>query len=1155
MLLFSFRHPCLRVLALGAAMLLSAPPAAALQRTLRFENLAASHVKTPSSAVSALAQDSQGFIWIGTQNGVYRHDGQRSLIFHHEPGDPRSLPGDYVGALLNDAHGRLWLGTNGGLARFDPETESFTRFAPAPGVAGELVGSIADDGKDGLWLGTRHGLNHVDSASGRFLRHVHDPARATSLASDQVGALARDAHGGLWLSVGTAGLDYLAPGSAVFEHFDLNQGPGPRVASVSALQFDASEQLWIGTDRGIVLWRPGSAWASRAALPGPDGPAPYSVFGIHLGPDATVWVGTQGAGLLQWDARTRQFARYRHQQGDLHSLPSDHVYSMLVDRSATLWVGTWGAGLARTDLGSEGLERFIPEAEQGRSADNVIVTLSRAGGGRIWLGGPGGLRLYDRASGKVVRSWRHDPARRGSLPSTYVQAVLQQGAGPVWVGGPSGLSRLDRPDGPFASVPLARATAVQKIVAGRGGMLWLCTDGGVLRFDPRRTTATPVAYDPAGVDGAARAAVSVMLEDRKGRLWIGNPHGDGLDVQDPASGKFVRYRHDERVAGSLSNNFVRSLYQDRQGRVWVGTLKGLNEAVEGEDGRLHFRAPALEGLASVYIESIEGDASGRLWAAGATASGEAALIRIDPASGAGQYYHASDGISGGDFYDGAALLDADGSLVFGSTQGFTTVRPDALRSNTLAPQVALVDLAVANRSLRTMPRPASVLLEGPVGAPRHLTLAWDQASFSVEFAAMHFADPERNRYAYRLDGVDSGWIGTDAAHRTASYTKLAPGQYLLRIKAANNNGLWGEPGMTLAITVPPPFWATWWWRTLVTLALLGALALAYRWRLARLRRNERRLAGLVQLRTDELQRALLEQQAILDNALTGIAFQRRRVIERCNVSFERILGYAAGELAGQPLRILFFSDLEYERRWRRLERQLAGGAQAVGARQFRRKDGGAVWCSLNIKLIDERKAGGGMVVVLQDITARKQAERALRLANRSLTELSIGDSLTGIANRRRFDQVAASEWQRAQRQHEWLALALVDIDHFKDYNDQFGHLAGDVCLRSVALALQDGLRRGGDFVARYGGEEFVVILYGQDLEQAALVLEQLRHKVEALALRHADSAAGAVITFSAGLAAMVAHQDASLAELLELADQNLYQAKRQGRNQVCAAAR
>ncbi len=936
--MLTFSHHFLRCLrycgvvaaVFGSVCLIGNGATAAPARSLRFENLDDRYFATPSSVVTALVQDKQGFIWMGTQYGVYRHDGQRSIIYQNNASDPHSLPGDYVRAIFRDKQDRLWLGTNKGLARFDPESDSFTSFlserTASTSDGNEFINSIVDDGKNGLWLGTPRGLLHFDPDSGQFEKFRHDPGRADSLADDRVEALARDTRGGVWVSVWAAGIDYLAPGSKNFRHYRLDDAthPNAKLNSVNALCIDSRQQLWIGTATGILIWRPGTDWATRKTLPGPAGYGEFWVLGIYEDSNATVWVGTQPIGLLRWDPLTRQFAGYRHQAADPHSLPSNRIYSMLVDRSDTLWVGARDQGVARADLASEGLGRFIPEtdAREASPQGNVVDSLSRAGTGRIWLGGLDGLRLFDTASGKIVKSFQHDPAQAGTLSSNYVLAVLQQPGGPLWVGTADGLNRLDTPDGKFHEIrfPLKEANAIRKIVPARDGKLWLGTEGGVVRYDPASGKGAVLPYDFANTIGSGRPSVNVMLEDRRGRLWVGNPYGLGLDVRDPINGKFTNYRHDDRVADSLPNDFVRSLFEDKRGRIWVGTLKGLMQVIEDADGRLRFHAVAGVGLSSIYIESIEGDDDGMLWATGATGAGEAALIRIDPAGGV-KYYFASDGINGGDFFDGAALRDVDGTLYFGSMQGFTTVRPSAVRSNTIAPNVALVDLTVSNRSLRKLPRPQGVVLEGALSDPKHLTLPWNEATFSVEFAAMHFADPQRNRYAYRLEGFDPDWIYTDAAHRTATYTNLVPGHYTLQVKAANKNGVWSENGLMLAVTVPPPFWATWWFRVMTAALAVAALTLAYRWRVAHLRRRQMRLEWLVQQRTSELARkndalsdayAALESLSVTD-PLTGL--HNRRYLEQklpddLNLALRRHEAEGAGKPQNASL-IFFLIDLDH----------------------------------------------------------------------------------------------------------------------------------------------------------------------------------------------------------------------------------------------------
>ena len=874
---------------------------ASVVRSLRFVNLKDSSLSAPVSTISAIEQDERGFIWMGSQSGVYRHDGRSSTIYRNDAHDPHSLPGDYVRTIYRDSKNRLWFGTNKGLAHFNPASNDFTTFPSNQAGAGggdDFVGSVVEDGQHRLWVGTAQGLHHFDPESGHFETFRHDPAHADSLASDRIEGLARDAQGGLWVGAWPEGVDYLAPGSKSFRHYRLDEMRASKLNGVNALCVDAKGRLWIGTGTGVVLWQIGSDWGTRRWLPAPAGTSEFWVFDIYEDRHGTVWVGAQSTGLLQWDDAAGRFVVYRHRTIDPRSLPSNGIYSIFVDRSDTLWVGSRYEGVAHADLASGGFGRVILENNTGETEghDNVVDSISRADAGHIWLGEPDGLHLFDTASGKVTKSYIHDPARPGSLSNNYVRAVLQQPGGPLWVGTADGLNRFDAKTQTFQTIRFQKkeANAIRKMLLSRDGGLWLGTEGGVLRYDPRtgqsvqipnEAIANRAATAASDASGKQVVSVNVFLEDRRGRLWVGNAYGLGINVRDPVSGKFAHYRHADGVAGSLPSDMVRSIFEDRRGGIWIGTLSGLIRVRDDADG-IHFETVAEQKLSSVYVESIEDDADGMLWLAGVMGNGEVTMIRVDPASGETRFFYSSDGIDVGDYYDGAALQDGDGTLYFGSMQGFSMVWPKNVRSNGIVPDVAVVDLRVANHSLKSE-RPSQVKLEGTVDDPQRLTLPWDGATFAVEFAAMHFANPERNRYAYRLEGFDPDWIYTDSAHRVATYTNLAPGNYALHIKASNNNGIWGERGLTLNVVVPPPFWVTWWFRITASLAALGLLAWAYRWRMAQLERRQTMLEQLVQQRTQELSSknlALSDAYAALENLsvtdpLTG-ALNRRFIEQR-----------------------------------------------------------------------------------------------------------------------------------------------------------------------------------------------------------------------------------------------------------------------------------
>ncbi|WP_295996179.1 two-component regulator propeller domain-containing protein, partial [Rugamonas sp.] len=866
------RRPASAAATLLTLLALLSGVTAAAAPSLRFKKLGPLGKDEPS--MLALLQDRQGYIWIGTQaSGLYRYNGYQSTQYRNLPGQPHSLPHDRVSALFEDGQGRIWAGTQNGLARFNPDSDDFTVVAPASGPNNyRNIKTIVSDGGHGLWLASWGGLQHYDPDSGAFALYAHDADDADSLASNDLNALARDARGGLWIATWPGGLDYLAPGARRFRHYPVAEGAGRDAGAsiVRALQFDPRQRLWIGTEAGVLSWQDGSDWASRRQA---DTPA-SRVTGFLSDADGVLWVSTLSAGLLRWDGQ--RFEQYLHQADDPYSLPGDALRAVLRDRGGMLWVVSYTDGISLANLNTQGFRRLLPfHSRDGRPVSNTVLSLSRAPAGRLWLGSDLGLSLYDPAADAIVRSYRAGGGRDGGLAHDIVYSLYQQPDGPLWIGTSNGLDRLD--GGRFRHIHFGAAASdfINAIAPAGDGALWLATGNSLIRYDSRSGASRRYLHDAAVATSRSADGSSTVLQDRHGVVWAGSEfNGGGLDQLDPASGRFRHHRHRDGDPASLADDSVSALHEDTRGRLWVGTAKGLNLALPQPDGSLRFRAYAALGTPKIL--AIASDAGGGVWC-----STDAGLLQLDPARGAVHRYGAADGLTEGlrlgaalGGMAGAAWPD-DGLLYFGGAHGMTAVAPAAVRSVAPAPQVAITDVSVYNRTLRAAaPRPG-VRLDGPVTAPRALTLDWGGAVFALEFAALQYAEPGQNRYAYQLQGFDRDWVETDANRRSASYTNLDPGHYLFRVKAANPRGVWSAQPATLAVTITPPFWQRWWFRALAAVALAGALAGAHRWRIAALTRRQDTLEQLVALRTAELEASNAKLEALSStDALTGLSNRR-----------------------------------------------------------------------------------------------------------------------------------------------------------------------------------------------------------------------------------------------------------------------------------------
>ena len=844
----------------GAPALALAAPAT----TLRFEHLSVEDGMAQET-VLAIAQDRDGFMWFGTQNGLSRFDGYRFINFRHLIGDPTTLGSNYIRVLRVDGKGRLWIGTDGGLALYDPTSQAFRRFLPRDesarrGNGNRHVLAIAEDGKDGLWLGTGDGLQHFDIASGSFTTWHHVAGDPNTLADDEINALALDKRGRLWIGTG-AGLDSLDPARQHFEHHALASN---QREAVQTLLVDGADNLWVGLlDHGVerrTLGAPGPAGPRPARRYGPDDGIPATwISALYDDGKGQVWAGAHDDGLYRWDAAHDRFEAHRRIVTDKNSLADDHIAALYRDRVGTFWVGTWYGGVSRVDLGSGGFARLLREHDAGRPADNRVRAIDNDGGGRLWIASGDTLQLYDpsKSGAGAYRNWRHEPGNPNSLIDTSVNAVMRGGDGIVWIGGRTGITSFDVANNRFTRQVLVpgdvNANHVRALALARDGAVWITTRGGLHRLDPRTRALETWRHDPQRQASLADNTVRPVLEDRRGRLWIGT--FNGLDLMDRANNRFRHFRQDVFDAASISHDEVHALLEDRAGNVWVGTAGGLNKMVTAADGSVSFvRYTTRDGLIDDAVAAMLEDADGIIWVS--TNNG---LSRFDPVNNSWRSYSAADGTIDGAYFDGSALRAPDGTLYFGGFNGITAFDPHALRYNRIAPRAVITGIQIFNRPVQ---QAYPQLLAGAVENTQAITLSAQHSVFTLEFSALHYAAPRHNRFAYKLDGFDRGWVVADAERRFATYTNLDPGSYVFRVRAANKDGFWSETPATLAITIEPPFWGTWWFRSGALLLLLGGAYASYALRVRRLSHQKAHLEHLVGERTEEIasQNSLLERQ-------------------------------------------------------------------------------------------------------------------------------------------------------------------------------------------------------------------------------------------------------------------------------------------------------
>ncbi len=844
-----------------------APPAG--PPMLRFKRLSTTEGLSENSAY-ALLHDRRGFLWIGTQDGLNRYDGTGVRVFRPgvRPTDTARLASGFILALAEEPRtGALWVATGGGgVARFDPVTERFRVFraggAAPSGLPSDFVRTIFVDRAGTVWAGTEGGLARLVPRTQRFrpVRFASDDATLDGAVSPEtpaadtrreaVHSLAQTPDGRLWVGTGDgrlAALDALTGKlRTIWRPSSDEPGGAPAVGqrAISVLHADRW-RLWIGTEGdGLRAYEPATGRLRTFRPTGNAGALPaLGIRCMFRDRASTLWIATSG-GLTRFDPVTETFVTTRHNPGyPITSLPDDAVTALVQDGSGQLWVATESGVASFTD--QPGAFARTP----GISAD--VWAVAPAPNGGLWVGteAEGVLLVTPGAGISPTTAPKPLPIGPTGLPSPFVRALLtERKTGRLWVGTQAhGLACYDPATGRtrrFRHDPRDTTSVADDYVRGlmqdRTGRLWVSTEGGMSVLDPATGHGRSFRPDPTNPAALPSGYVRQVFEDRAGRVWVATG-GGGLALLDAARrGRFTVFRHDAARATSLPADFVRCIVQTRDGRLWLGSEAGGLARLDDAAAPGRFRTwRSAEGLPSDMVYAIVEDASGCLWL-----TTNRGLARFDPAKGTFRRYDTRDGLVRDEFNAAAGGRGPDGRLYFGGPGGLLAFHPDSLRPNALAPPVMLTGLRIFDRRIE--------LPDSAVGARRLLRLRPNQNFLTFEFAALNLRLPEKNRYAYRLRGLDNRWITVEGTQPEARFTNLSPGAYAFEVRAANNDGVWAPRPTVLRVLIPPPWYRAWWFRLGLVLAFLLLLWAAYQVRVNQLLALERVRHGIARDLHDDM---------------------------------------------------------------------------------------------------------------------------------------------------------------------------------------------------------------------------------------------------------------------------------------------------------------
>lgn len=829
-------------------------------------------------------QDKDGFIWVATPNGLYKYDGLNFKVFRHEANNPNSLVSNSVFELELDADGNILIGTREGLSRYNRETETFETYPKI--LKSKRISAIYPEANGDLWVGTLHSglyqFKKSDSLGEHPIHYEHIPNKKSSIDSDKIHSIVKDNGGNLW--VGTVrGLNKMSSqnSSKDFIHFDTisesiklvfldkNGTLWASLVGQNLLKIDAPEKFNKETQNNFKKYDFNIQVSDRDEYGG--------IITIYEGANDYLWLGIHGYGLYLFNKQNGEYTSYIPDNKNAKSISSTNIESIFIDNTNVLWVGTEEGGLNKCNLDHKDI-LFLNQSQFTKQSlsNSSINAITKASKNTFWVGTQNGLNRLTLKNNYNKEDITYEQfftnknlTKTNPLVKQPVWSVLKDTNNEFWLGTSDGIAFMQ-------SDPITKKVTIKKTdlnilevyatLKDKNGNLWFGSFlKGLVRWKKKKKNGkfdfseakyySPNSKNKYSISGKE---ISCIFEDSKGNIWIGTLRG-GLNLFIPGKkGKrdqFISYQHEENNPNSISNNSIFSIHEDKEGNLWIGTFGGgLNKMTfskSDSNDPIFKNYTEKDGLANNAIYGILDDEKGNLWI-----STDNGISQFNPKTETFQNLNKGDGLQSNNFRINAHLKNNDGYLFFGGIKGLNIFHPDKLKENKTPPKIKLTGFKIKNDKINPGEKynGRTILKKSISNLKKTLSLKHTENTLTFEFAALHFALPEKNIFKYKLIGFDKDWQNSKKLP-FAHYTNLSPGHYIFQVKAANNDGVWNETPAEVKIKIHPPFWLTWWAFTIYGLCLLGinyAITLYFRLQ------EKERLAVKVQKEIEQVNKLKLQ---------------------------------------------------------------------------------------------------------------------------------------------------------------------------------------------------------------------------------------------------------------------------------------------------------
>ncbi|WP_020528030.1 hybrid sensor histidine kinase/response regulator transcription factor [Flexithrix dorotheae] len=756
--------------------------------------------------INYILQDSQGFIWIGTNEGLNKFDGIRFIEYSHDPTNPSSISSNIVTKILEDHTGNLWVSTTKGLNRLNPAQDGFIKpkandenkshFSNIP------ISELYEDNHQQLWVGTGDGGLFLYRDSTDTFESFPNPKKA------ELRAIIDGPDDQLILGYGAWVLREKEGGVSIFDkknckYLPVKIEPSSKNLSVIDILQKDKFNYWVGSyNSGLKIYNTSSKKLTEPT----NYPNSKSnlIFGLFKDSNDVLWIATDGNGLILFDNLSGKFNPFR-KNGNQDGLSVQSITSITEDKDGVFWVGTVNDGINIINKYKSRIQnlQFTNQVKPSISGKSVLA-LSESNNGKMWIGfDHGGVNLFDR-NNNSIRQFRHNPKHPNSISDEVINGLYESKNGQLFIGTYlNGFDIYNKQTNKFIHFgktnPVLGALYIKCFYEDISGNIWMGSrEQGLIKFNPNTQKAINFKHDPQNPNSINHNHVSALLEENENSIWIGT--FNGINQINLTTEKLKSWKHSTSDSTSLSGNQVYSLCKDSHGGLWVGTDNGLNYYDRINDNFKHFTT--ANGLPSNTIKGILSDDNNNLWI---STNRGISKFSIDNHEIKNLGYE--DGIIGLEFNENSIAKANDGTLFFGSTHGVTYFHPNDINPNPIVPSVIITDFLIANK--KVVPGAENSPLKKNISETELIELNHKHSVISFEFVALNYLSPQKNQYAYILEGFDQDWNYVGAQNQ-ATYTNLNPGEYTFKVKGANNDGIWNDKGTSIKIVISPPWWRTWW---------------------------------------------------------------------------------------------------------------------------------------------------------------------------------------------------------------------------------------------------------------------------------------------------------------------------------------------------------